>query len=92
MTTKDRGTPVPLTDIWTEVIAVMEPACMTPIGPLRRNEPELTRLLHQRVVFVSSLHRIQVKPTKIVAVGIAIPSTWVGVSPSQPSSCSNDSA
>jgi hypothetical protein len=34
MTTKDRGMPVPLMDIWTEVIAVMEPACMTPIGPL----------------------------------------------------------
>jgi hypothetical protein len=52
----------------------MEPAFVTPIGPRRRNEPELTRLLHQRVVFASSLR-------KIVAVGIAIPSTWVGCRP-----------
>jgi hypothetical protein len=54
---------------------------MTPIGPLRRNEPELTRLLHQRVVFASSLHRKQVKLTKLVAVGIAFPFTWVGCRP-----------
>ena len=79
MTTKDRGMPVPLMDIRMEVIAVMEPVCMMPIGPLRQNEPELMRLLHQRVVFVSSLHRIQVKLTKIMAVGI--PSTWVGCRP-----------
>jgi hypothetical protein len=54
----------------------MEPAFVMPIGPRRWNEPELTRLLHQRVFFVSSLHRIQVKMMKIMAVGIAIPSTW----------------
>jgi hypothetical protein len=38
-------------------------------------------LLHQRVIFASSLHRIQVKLTKIVAVGIVIPSSWAGCRP-----------
>jgi hypothetical protein len=78
MTTKDRGTLVPLTDISTEVAPGMkELASVSAIGPRRRNEPELTGLLHHWVVFVSSLHRKHVELSKFVAVGVAIRSTWV---------------
>jgi len=76
MTTKDRGTLVTLTDISMEVAPDMkELASVSAIGPRRRNEPELTGLLHHRVVFVSSLHRKHVELSKFVAVGVTISST-----------------
>ena len=82
MTTKDRGTLVSLTDISAEVApGLKELASVSAIGPRRRNEPELTGLLHQRFVFVSILHCIHVELTKFEAVGVAIPSTWVGCRP-----------
>ena len=75
-TTKDRGTLVTLTDISMEVAPDMkEVASVSAIGPRRRNEPELTGLLHHRVVFVSSLHRKHVELSKFVAVGVTISST-----------------
>ena len=82
MTTKDRGTLVTLTDISMEVAPDMkELASVSAIGPRRRNEPELTGLLHHRVVFVSSLHRKHVELSKFVAVSVTISSTWVGCCP-----------
>ena len=82
MTTKDRGTLVSLTDISAEVApGLKELASVSAIGPRRRNELELTSLLHQRVVFVSSLHRIHVELSKFEAEGVTIPSTWVWCHP-----------
>jgi hypothetical protein len=51
MTTKDRGTLVTLTGISMEVAPDMkELASVSAIGPRQRNEPELTGLLHHRVI------------------------------------------
>ena len=82
MTKEDCGAPVALMDIWMKVTPEMkELASVSAIGPRRRNKSELTGLLHQRVVFASSLHRIHVERMKLVAVGIAISSTWVWCRP-----------
>ena len=82
MTKEDCGAPVALTDICIKVTPEMkELASVSAIGPRQRNKSELTGLLHQRAVFASSLHCIHVEQTKLMAVGIAISSTWVGCHP-----------